>query len=1025
MRRPLYRQKQKGGTQGIPEGVNVGIFLPHYAASDFQHDFGHAMLNQNMLNSIETVGSRTKFFTLYNNLTGGNPAATAFDVFNAAFPQTLPVSAENPIPVTEDQLLKSGGLDYQNMMDDIVGKNIDAGPYQDMTFGFGGIPRNYSISFAREKHDGVYRSLLSCFWALTEKNTFVIMYDAGVCKTSDIGNIALQAVRQDFDPTAEYTVFFINSSENMSDPAPKIDDRTFRKVPDNVKIYFLKDTSHVQQYTSYDKRQLGDQTADVYSRYTITTTRTGNEPKIRATIEFEDGTMIQMDDMKRESEIEACTLNAVSTYLKNGGTSDTKVMSSFFLKRAGDWCQALCLLDKTRKYTVFDMAGNEQGVTTLQELEDRNAEVMLMTHDRVLLSYALTLGLNVMFTNNRAGGHYMVYMKNADLFRIDDGVGVLAKANEINVQLADALETSKTAVSNFLAKVKPIESIDDLLPLRLNYAKLVSIPKPTIIEQHITDLTALLEVVNAKEAELGGPIAGGVTTIDQFSEEMKVSARELSNALSKVRNILPTVETTIQLVNTAVNSVQYPDIEEETQTVNDFKWLLGNKKPFKQSHRTDDGRTINLEASFTVMASRLVDDAYTLFRHPYFEGNNIFLDIPFPTDDMFGEKLSRTEINTYRSLFDIFKKKFEVRRKTLGQVGGGNDAYYLPQAIYLLTQTQLPLVKQEELPLGPQEEDDYFIVRGSQLINYDSWKYYVVDNYIVTKELKPILLGALHTLQQTANSRALTGESLQYALELPYIHVLILRLLFLMIDEVSNEIETNQSALVDMENELLNERMIIAQSMLSKIDDATNHYINKDIDNCITTIEQVSDLRIETAEAVDIRNIGPDTITNLRAKLMELYSNGIAGGFMRAVYQAERRAQQESGEETQVVVFLDPRTNGELSFPPNQHVTNVSIAGPQWTFTFKDVDPSVPTVYQNIATGVLVPLLPQPTAPIDYSQWGRKGGLRTRRSLYSNVGQTPLVNVDGSSDDAGLRERVGPSITRRVRKSTRSTRRRR
>lgn len=53
------------------------------------------------------------------------------------------------------------------------------------------------------------------------------------------------------------------------------------------------------------------------------------------------------------------------------------------------------------------------------------------------------------------------------------------------------------------------------------------------------------------------------------------------------------------------------------------------------------------------------------------------------------------------------------------------------------------------------------------------------------------------------------------------------------------------------------------------------------------------------------------------------------------------------------------------------------------------------------------------------------GGLRTRRSLYSNARKAPLVNVDGTSDDAGLRERVGPSTTRRVRKSSRSTRRRR
>jgi hypothetical protein len=56
---------------------------------------------------------------------------------------------------------------------------------------------------------------------------------------------------------------------------------------------------------------------------------------------------------------------------------------------------------------------------------------------------------------------------------------------------------------------------------------------------------------------------------------------------------------------------------------------------------------------------------------------------------------------------------------------------------------------------------------------------------------------------------------------------------------------------------------------------------------------------------------------------------------------------------------------------------------------------------------------------------GVTGGLRTRRPLYSNARTTASRDVDGISNDEGLRKRTGTRTTARVRKSSRSTRRRR
>lgn len=52
------------------------------------------------------------------------------------------------------------------------------------------------------------------------------------------------------------------------------------------------------------------------------------------------------------------------------------------------------------------------------------------------------------------------------------------------------------------------------------------------------------------------------------------------------------------------------------------------------------------------------------------------------------------------------------------------------------------------------------------------------------------------------------------------------------------------------------------------------------------------------------------------------------------------------------------------------------------------------------------------------------GGLRTRRPLYSNARSTASRHVDGTSNNEGLRKRVRTRTRRRLRKSSRSTRRR-
>lgn len=989
---------QEGGTVGIPEGVNVHNFLPIYAASDFNHDFGHAKLSQNFLNSIETTGDRSKFIPLFQKLIAGkgeSPNAAA--VFGSKFNETLPRDAPRGVQaMNEDKLLEEFGFPYSSIMQSVTETKKAYGSLGTRTVTMKeGLTRNYNISFASEKGEWEgkreYTNLVSCMWALSNpditqrKKKFAIMYDAGVCKTSDIGSDAYRTISKISGEAGEfpndiYEVYFINSSENMTDPAPKIDDRTFRKIAPNIKIFFLKDTSYVGQYTSYDERKPGDQRSDVYSKYTITTTRSGNDAKIRATVEFGDKTSIQMDDMKRESEIDASALNAVSAYLKNGGNIDTKVMSSFFLKRAGDWCQALCLLDKSRTYTVTQHGVAGESKTTLQQLEDNGTEIMLMTHDRVLLAFALTLGVNIMYTNNRDRNHWMVYLQNADVFRIDDVSGLQTLASELIARLKRAQELSTNVVNSVATAFKDgilwdVPSVlSKIALLRKGFSILTNIPKPSAIKTQEDALDAV--ITELRSTIINSLLQRNFLTADKVPQPEQVEAKRASEVLAKLRNMIPNVLAMINLVEKVSSpEFKYPDQDDEAQTIVDFAWLESKQKNFKQSHKLDDKRTINLEASFALIAERLADDMYTVQKDVTFEHESIMNTFPSDTevDAQIAVKLgkpSRVVSGIYRSLLEVFSKTIRLKVKRLEeQFGGGPlsaDTYFLPQAIYLMTKTTIPTV---------YDDAGFAFEIGKKMIDYDSREYTVIDDYIVTMEMKPTLLGALNTLHQFSTVPEYR-PMYEIGLKLKYTEIIILRLLLLMVDQLDNEwkIVDSMSKEDQFADELLVETARLIAAKMVGLMSAVEAFKSSNFPQLFTILLQVENLTIGDAEQVVTE--APEGIQSRYIAGSQMIRSYIAQTYPKdwttALRNAERRiATNELDDKSNVMIF-DINTGVST---PIDYLSQNAKAGESglWTFGISPLGDGN-TSYQSIATGVIVPRIPQPD--------GRaiRGG---RRPLYS------------------------------------------
>jgi hypothetical protein len=153
-----------------------------------------------------------------------------------------------------------------------------------------------------------------------------------------------------------------------------------------------------------------DPNTAAYTAFTISTRRTGSPetPKVQASATTSEG-VFTVDDVGIESEVTAATQRAVTMSLNK--RPNNEILLSFILKRFGDWCQALCLLDKTRRYRVVQVNGTgarimeEGAIVTLEDLETvHSADVFLLTLDRVLLAFALMLGLNVMFTSKSGSG---------------------------------------------------------------------------------------------------------------------------------------------------------------------------------------------------------------------------------------------------------------------------------------------------------------------------------------------------------------------------------------------------------------------------------------------------------------------------------------------------------------------------------------------------------------------------------------------------------------------------------------------
>ena len=428
-RRPLY-----GGRRGIQSREkDVTDKLMTVAQSDFAHDFGENVperdkyMKEDLQRFVEIaqgygIGKVKALTTGFTSVLGSTPyKLLASSIINN---RIFPVQGNETLFLNEERALKDLGIDYlaikaafkAEMKKNAATLNTATLTIPNLVFNApGGETRTYEVTgvLMKDKGGEGVLNIASRFQTVSRgKTNFALIVDAsgGLSMTSivnsDIGP----------EPVSKSTFYIIENIENDSDSATKLKHFDKPKIPGREAkqpdLFFLRDQVDTVLYPNF---KLDVAKADgelLFGSADLVLSRAGDDMEADFTFPGDDGTY-HIENISQNANVKNASLNIVASALAEGATinqttnaldipSGIKKPYLFpYIKRVGDWCQALSLLDGSRKYSILDSEHNPTGGEgTLDDLRKNEIDtaVGLLTLDRILLGYALSLGVDVFFT---------------------------------------------------------------------------------------------------------------------------------------------------------------------------------------------------------------------------------------------------------------------------------------------------------------------------------------------------------------------------------------------------------------------------------------------------------------------------------------------------------------------------------------------------------------------------------------------------------------------------------------------------
>jgi hypothetical protein len=185
----------------------------------------------------------------------------------------------------------------------------------------------------------------------------------------------------------------ILNREVVNDPAPKTYEMKVFKNSESAEYKIKYDTEpDIITYSSFEEtnkelyRNKFFSTLD-FCISSFDSISSDYLPKVKLEIINKNKNIVyQTNDPHKTNSIAQC-LEYIKKLLGTSGDKHIKCSSFFQCKRSGDWLQALSCFDTGRKYSGGEIQG----------------KITLVTHDRILLWYALFIGIDVIFTGSIPG----------------------------------------------------------------------------------------------------------------------------------------------------------------------------------------------------------------------------------------------------------------------------------------------------------------------------------------------------------------------------------------------------------------------------------------------------------------------------------------------------------------------------------------------------------------------------------------------------------------------------------------------
>lgn len=707
------------------------------ARGDFHHDFGERTATRDLI----TPGDENRFFELAKNVSTKGAVflrtefknkyvgRTLFELLAATFDRMLvpaPVGFSTQDMTFPDEvgLLASIGVNFGDVKDR-MGRN-ETIPELAVNAG-AGLTRTYTVRSSSyragprppSKVGPEYelykknRNISSMFREVSggDKQNFALIVDAtGGLPLTEILNATLTPT-----PAGACRFYVIQNIENSSDSADKVQHIKSSGGINQASLIYLRDNENTVVYplwsvpTTPDAKI--DQKSNIFASMKISLTRM-TDGTVEADILAGRDTF-HIGDVANASNVKNATLKAVAVMIEKGIVPEVFVYT--LIKRMGDWCQALSLLDMDRIYSMFDQSGNFGGTTTLRErLVD--TEIGVVTNDRILLAFCLLHGLNVFFTSAMDLARLIYFKNNND---VPDGPALQERANAIFAQFQSGYSGIKPTVDQLaMSLVAALETARSSIVASPTLPEYIGLLKNFTMNVSKLDVASLSPFdARPEKAEIDAAAAAYASSVDATAAFS--AANRLSAQLAKLENSVTIANDRM----TALNNNSYPG----QLTVRIRLQALAAKLTMG---RAPTSATM-VEARDILLGIR---EDIELIRSKGTVSDDILRQLLTPT---FAIPDGRQGDNHRAVLSGLDPIRLIIPPAPSGQAGGGGQrgGATLDDLFNALRTRKILLI-----PMGTPEVTSRtnVYVQGDDYVDDKLRVYTVVDEYIVTKEDDPI-----------------------------------------------------------------------------------------------------------------------------------------------------------------------------------------------------------------------------------------------------------------------------------------------